>query len=54
VMCLVQTPGTITGYSELPLKLSTKGNPSMLKLALRYARYAIVTLSTIGFALTSN
>jgi hypothetical protein len=41
-------------YTGLVLKLSTKGNTFMLKLALRYVRYAIVTLTTIGFALTSN
>ena len=28
--------------------------PAMLKLALRYARYAVVTLTTVGFALTLN
>jgi hypothetical protein len=31
-----------------------KGTTLMLKLALRYARYAVVTLTSIGFALTSN
>ncbi len=31
-----------------------KGNISMLKLALRYARYAVVTLTSIGFMLSMN
>ena len=26
----------------------------MLKLALRYARYAVVTLTSVGFALSTN
>ncbi len=29
-------------------------SPTMLKLALRYARYAVVTLTSVGFALTNN
>jgi hypothetical protein len=31
-----------------------KENSAMLKLALRYARYAATTLATIGFGLTIN
>jgi hypothetical protein len=31
-----------------------KGSTSMFKLVLRYARYAVVTLTTIGFSLTAN
>jgi hypothetical protein len=27
---------------------------TMLKLALRYARYAVVTLTSVGFALSGN
>jgi hypothetical protein len=31
-----------------------KGVAPMIKLAFLYVRYAVVTLTTIGFALTSN
>jgi hypothetical protein len=36
------------------VELFKKGVTPMLKLAFLYVRYAVVTLTTIGFALTSN
>jgi hypothetical protein len=43
------------GLKSSTLSIASKErNITMLKLALRYARYAVVTLTSVGFALTSN
>ena len=31
-----------------------KGNTTMLKLTIRYARYILSTFATVGFALSAN
>jgi hypothetical protein len=49
-----QKEDTIEKCSGLFLKLSTKGVASVLKQTLRYARYAVVTLTSIGFAVVLN
>jgi hypothetical protein len=32
-------------------RLSSKGTTTMLKLTIRYARYILSTLATVGFAM---
>jgi hypothetical protein len=39
---------------EYALDSLKERNVTMLKLALRYARYAVVTLTSVGFALVGN
>jgi hypothetical protein len=51
-----RTPGHVVYLIswEAAVELSMKGSPSMLKQTLRYVRYAIVTLTSIGFVLSQN